>query len=269
MSRLRRHITYANVISTLALFLVLAGGSALAAKRLHHTNALRPNSVNTLTVKNNTLQSADLKDGAAVTGADVVDGSLGDSDLRDGSVDSSRLLSDLAGPSKVVNGAIVAGKLRGATVIKADLQPESVNGSKVADNSLTGADVAANGIDASRIDTTSFPEVSDAAQIGTLTSKGSEQLVSSTLGRRTTAVGNGEILSNGAQRMLVECPFAGYEKPIAGGPTFLRAETEVLNDGPVTNYIWEVSIYSNQGGPDDFSVSLICVEPNGHIEHSQ
>jgi hypothetical protein len=31
MRRIRRHLTYANVISTLALFLVVAGGTALAA----------------------------------------------------------------------------------------------------------------------------------------------------------------------------------------------------------------------------------------------
>jgi hypothetical protein len=31
MHRIRQHLTYANVISSLALFLVLGGGTALAA----------------------------------------------------------------------------------------------------------------------------------------------------------------------------------------------------------------------------------------------
>jgi hypothetical protein len=60
-----RNFNYSNVMSTLAVFLVIAGGSALAA-------ALKKNSVKSKTVKDNSLTSKDLKNGAAVAGADLI-----------------------------------------------------------------------------------------------------------------------------------------------------------------------------------------------------
>jgi hypothetical protein len=69
MSRLRERLTYANVISTLALFLVLGGGAAYAASHLAR------NSVGTRQLKNN-----------AVTGAKVMDGSLLAGDFKAGQI---------------------------------------------------------------------------------------------------------------------------------------------------------------------------------------
>jgi hypothetical protein len=66
---LRRHLTYANVVATLALFLVLSGGAAYAAGNLGK------NSVGTKQLKNSAVTTAKLKNGA-VTGAKVAVGSL-------------------------------------------------------------------------------------------------------------------------------------------------------------------------------------------------
>jgi len=71
MRRLRGRLTYANVTATLALFLVLAGGSAIAAKQV-----LPKNSVGTPQLKNGAVTGAKIKDGS-VTGSEVVAASLG------------------------------------------------------------------------------------------------------------------------------------------------------------------------------------------------
>jgi phage repressor protein C with HTH and peptisase S24 domain len=71
MKRLRSKLTYANVISTLALFLVLAGGTAFAAKQM-----LPKNSVGTKQIKNNAISASKIKDGA-VSGAKINLSSLG------------------------------------------------------------------------------------------------------------------------------------------------------------------------------------------------
>jgi len=77
---LRRHLTYANVISTICLFLVLGGGAAFAATKLGRSSVgteqlkgeavtkgkLAPNSVNSKKVVNGSL-----------TGEDIVSSSLG------------------------------------------------------------------------------------------------------------------------------------------------------------------------------------------------
>jgi len=67
---LRGKLTYANVVSTLCLCLLVGGGSAFAAAKL------AKNSVGTKQIKNGAISTAKLKDGA-VTGAKVAAGSLG------------------------------------------------------------------------------------------------------------------------------------------------------------------------------------------------
>src|SRR4051812_23615520 len=76
---LRAHLTYANVMSTLAVFLILAGGGAYAALKL------KPNSVKTKSIKN-----------GAVTSAKIANGAVSDSKIANGAV---------TGP-KIANGAV-------------------------------------------------------------------------------------------------------------------------------------------------------------------
>jgi hypothetical protein len=84
MSRIRQHLTYANVISTLTLFLVLGGGTALAAYVVSSNSQIGPNtvsghkppsgdhanviagSVNAQDVANNSLTGADVADRSGV-----------------------------------------------------------------------------------------------------------------------------------------------------------------------------------------------------------
>jgi hypothetical protein len=62
---LRRRLTYANVMATIAVFIALGGGAYAAAK------------IDSGDVKDNSLKSVDLKDGKGVQGADVAPDSLG------------------------------------------------------------------------------------------------------------------------------------------------------------------------------------------------
>lgn len=70
MKSVRQRLTYANVMSSIAVFLVLAGGSALAA------NQLGKNSVGSKQLKNNAVTSAKIKKGA-VTGSKLKLSSIG------------------------------------------------------------------------------------------------------------------------------------------------------------------------------------------------
>jgi hypothetical protein len=66
MSRIRRHLSYANVISTLCLFLLLGGGTAVA---LNGTN---------------TVQSDDLGPGAQVKAPDIASNAVNSADVANG-----------------------------------------------------------------------------------------------------------------------------------------------------------------------------------------
>jgi hypothetical protein len=101
-------------MATLAVFLVIAGGTALAA-------ALPANSVTSKTVKDNSLKSRDLKNGKAVTAADVADESLTIDDLGTRSVSSS----------EIEDGGVDTAEVEDNGLLSAD----------ITDNTLTGADV--------------------------------------------------------------------------------------------------------------------------------
>ena len=108
--------TYANVMSTLAVFLVVAGGSAFAA------STITADSINSKTVKDNSLKSIDLKDGKAVSTDDVIDGSLTGTDIADNSVTGSDVDESTLGqvPDAAKLDGRAAASFLGSTVYKAE-----------------------------------------------------------------------------------------------------------------------------------------------------
>jgi hypothetical protein len=146
----RFRISYANVVSTLALFIVVGGGTAVAA-------GVAPNSVKSSSVADNSLVSADLKDGRGVTGADVRDDSLTGADIDEGTLNLPKA-PDSARPSDPAGGSL-AGEFPNPTLARnsvgadqiADkavgaptIAPDAVDSARVKDNGLNGADIADN-----------------------------------------------------------------------------------------------------------------------------
>jgi hypothetical protein len=72
LSKLFRRLTYANVMSTIAVFGVLAGGTAYAANTVRSTDIV-DGQVNSADVKDQSLTTFDV---STFIGADIVDGSL-------------------------------------------------------------------------------------------------------------------------------------------------------------------------------------------------
>jgi hypothetical protein len=76
---MRPTLTYANVMSTLAVFLVVSGGAAYAASHLRNNSVgpkqLKKNSVTTAKVKNRAITAAKIRNGSLV-GSNIADQSL-------------------------------------------------------------------------------------------------------------------------------------------------------------------------------------------------
>src|SRR3954449_12988576 len=119
LGRIRARLTYANVASTLSLFIAVATGGAYAA-----------NTIGSGDVIDESLLSQDLKNGE-VKNADIGADAMTSSKLANGSVQNSDL-----GPDAVTTSKIKAGNV-GTT----DLAAGAVTSAKVGDDSLTGADV--------------------------------------------------------------------------------------------------------------------------------
>jgi trimeric autotransporter adhesin len=129
MSKMRRHLSFANVVACLALFAAL-GGVAVAAglpknsvgtKQLKpkavKTGKLAPEAVKAGKVAKNAIAANRLRTGA-VTGSKVADGAIGTSKLADGAVTSGKLATQYLPadtPGVPLAGANVAadGTLRG------------------------------------------------------------------------------------------------------------------------------------------------------------
>lgn len=88
MTSIRKRLTYANVMSSIAVFLVLGGATAFAASKIG-SNQLKANSVTTAKIKKNAVTTAKIKKNA-VTGAKVKESTLGE-------VPSANLANNLTG----------------------------------------------------------------------------------------------------------------------------------------------------------------------------
>jgi hypothetical protein len=110
----RIKLTYANVISTLALFLVLSGGAAYAASHLGKKTVgakqLKPNAVTSAKIKKNAVTGAKIKNGA-VTGAKVQAGSIDSAKIADGSITGT----DISAPSMPFSQVVA--KFRGSSSV--------------------------------------------------------------------------------------------------------------------------------------------------------
>lgn len=111
MRALWDRLTYANVVSTLALFLVLAGGTVYAAKVAKKsvgapqlkanavtTAKIKANAVTTRKIKRNAVSNAKLKDGA-VESLKIADGSVTGADIAVGSTPFGRVTHEARGSS--------------------------------------------------------------------------------------------------------------------------------------------------------------------------
>jgi hypothetical protein len=111
---MRKHLSYANVTATLALFLALGMGSAYAASRL------APKSVG----------AKQLRPGAVT--ADKI---------RKSAVTAPKIESLAVKQGKIANGAITQAKIQNGAISAEKLPSEVIDTTKIKDDSVTGAKV--------------------------------------------------------------------------------------------------------------------------------
>jgi hypothetical protein len=108
---MRKHLTYANVMATMAFLIAIAGGTAYAANTIGSSDIIN-GQVKSPDIDNNQVQSVDVRDdglsGGGLTGADIADSSLTSADIANGSLEESDL-----GPGSVGNIALADGAVTG------------------------------------------------------------------------------------------------------------------------------------------------------------
>jgi hypothetical protein len=126
--RVRKKLTYSNVLASLALFVAL-GGVAVAA-------GLPNNSIGARKLKNGAVTTKKLRK-QAVTAHKIASGSVTGAKLAAGAVGSGALANGAVTGAKLANGAVTGAKLGTNAVTSAKLANDAVTNSKIA-NGVVG-----------------------------------------------------------------------------------------------------------------------------------
>ncbi len=123
MKQIRRHFTYANVMSSIAVFMILGGATAVAATKIG-ANEIKANSIKTGKIVKEAVTAGKIKKNAIVT-AKIANGAVTGEKLADGSVTTAKIANDAVTGEKVnestlgqVPSAASAGSVGGITVKK-------------------------------------------------------------------------------------------------------------------------------------------------------
>ncbi len=104
MRRLTGRLTYANVMSTIAVFGVLGGGTAYAVTQIDR------NSVKSKHIVNDQVKSVDVRDdtltGGGLTDADLRAGSVGSSEVGDGQLQGVDVKDDSLGGADIAESSL-------------------------------------------------------------------------------------------------------------------------------------------------------------------
>lgn len=134
MKRFLPRPTYANVVSTLCLFLLLGGASAFAATKLVK------NSVGATQIKKNAVVTAKIKN-AAVTTSKLANNAVTSEKIADAAVTNSKLADAAVTSGKLADNAVTTGKIIDSAVTNPKLAANAVTSGKIADGEVRAADL--------------------------------------------------------------------------------------------------------------------------------
>ena len=260
MKQIRKRLTYANVMSTIAVFFVVGGATAFAATEL------AKNSVGAKQLKSNAVTSAKIKK-EAVTAAKIKNGAVGTSKLGAGSVISEKLgagsvISEKLGAGSVISdklgaGAVTGEKIAAAAVDPAKLGKAAVTNEKLAANSVTGAKVADGSLSGSDIDQDSLNSVKAANVYGVTFQEvgGAEIINASDPGIKSG--GCFLVCAVEFPRDVTECSYttSPFDQGGGSGEPAMSEAFPGSNDNTVLVVMWD-----DAGGliAHDFSMTVVC-----------
>lgn len=144
----------AMVVALIALF-VAVGGTAIA---LPGTNR-----VNSGDVKNETLRTQDLKDGAAVQSSDVIDESLLTEDIANNTLQSDDYGDGTVGSDDLGFNSVNGSAIQSNAVGSSEITTDAVGGTEIDNDGVAAADIAAGAVGS--VELATIIEVVDATPV--------------------------------------------------------------------------------------------------------
>jgi hypothetical protein len=145
LKQLSKHLTFANAISCVALFVALSGAAYAAkttlGKKAVKTQNLANGSVTTLKLRGGSVTNLKLRNGA-VTGPKIAPGAIGSSQIASGAIRSEQLGGGVVTSGKLKNGAVTGEKIAGNAVGSNQLGANAVSNGKIQDGAVTSTKLA-------------------------------------------------------------------------------------------------------------------------------
>jgi hypothetical protein len=250
---IRRHFNYANVMSTLAVFGVIAGGTAIAA-------AVPEGSVTSKSVKNNALRSKDLKDNKAVGSNDVINDSLTGGDIDEAQLEGvepggpagGSLAGEYPNPALAPN-SVGTDQIASDAVTSAKVAPDSLTADDLASESVTSAEIAPATINAGDLANDSVGALALAPE-----SVSSDELLAINVREQAVSVPAGNVGG-----ITAFCQ--GNEQLISGGGSvdspLVMDHTSSRPDATFPNVAWRASTHNEDAAAHNLTAVAYCLEP--------
>ena len=130
---MRPRLTYSNVVSTLCLFLLLAGGTAYALDG--------SNTVFSDDIVNGDVKVADIGQGAVATD-EIANGQVKAADLGDGEVKTAEIANGQVLTADIGTGEVRSGNVANDNLTGGDISPNSLKGADIDEGTLDIGDAA-------------------------------------------------------------------------------------------------------------------------------
>ena len=242
-NQIRKRLTYANVMSTIAAFLALGGAAAFAATNLPAnsvgTGQLQKNAVRTGKIAPEAVRAGKLAKNAVTTDR-LREGSVATKSIAKLAVNAGRLANLGVTTGKLANEAVGTGKLGSEAVTTGKLGSEAVNNGRLANNAVNNGKLADNAVTSNKI------------QDG--------QVLAADLGPINVKTAVATESKTGSIQVAVSC--GSGERLISGGGLWSGSNTtdaQLRASFPSGNN-WVAQGNNNSGGPLDFTAYALCLQ---------
>lgn len=140
MKYLKRHLSVANLLSCVALFVALSGVAyaATLGKNVVKTRNIAKGAVTTQKLRNGAATAPKIRNGAVIA-AKIATGAVGSTQLADGGVRSVDLGGGVVTSAKLKNGAVTEEKIANSAVTASKIAANAVTAGKIQDGAVTAA----------------------------------------------------------------------------------------------------------------------------------
>jgi hypothetical protein len=247
MRQIRKRLTYANVTSTIALFLTLGGATAIAANRLPK------NSVGTRQLKAKAVKTGQIARNAVRTGK-IAPEAVRAGKIDRGAIVTDRLRNRAVSRAKLANGAVATGQLANLAVGTGKLGNESVRTGKIGSGAITNGKLANDSVTGPKVKESTLGQVPSAANADRVDGHGATCPGGTLLIRGVCFDSTSGGPSASVQAASDACRGRGGYLPT---PLELRSTNDVLNLG--------AGVYTDSAFVDEGALRTIVVDDAGTL----